>query len=169
MLELSPLKRTPGMARTPRDLRFEICDGGRPVGALIYDRRRGRCAFTLGREDFQVDSRHHGLETPPSPDGSTYTLTNSLSAQIACAERDRGVYAVDLGRDSFILQACKAPQSYQLLREGDVEILGGVGQRAFPTARLVADLPDAFCMPFRVFLASLLLDEITGPCAARAD
>ena len=165
MLRLRPARRSAPGCRGAGERRFDIHDGSRAIGQLTYDRRYSRGAFNIGEDGFVLECAADGpqgpAQPPPAmrkPSSPVFSLKTAPGALLARAERDRGVYVVGMAGESYLLQAGRSRLYFHLQREGDVVMLGGVGQRRFWTSCLEIDLPGGFSAAFQVFLASLLLD-----------
>jgi len=165
MLKLRPSKRAAPRASRGQDLRFDIRDDAVEVGQFVYNRGQARGEFNLRGDRFTVDSRAD-CESSLSANAAqvrkstapVYTLKAAGEGLLARAERDRDVFVIAHGGESYILQASRSRRYFHLQREGDVVPLGGVGRRGFWAKSLEMNLPQAFTASFQVFLASLLLD-----------
>ncbi|MBV8188067.1 MAG: hypothetical protein JOY64_28730 [Alphaproteobacteria bacterium] len=150
------------------DLLFDILDEGKPIGTLVYDKKKYAAAIGLNGRDYTVarsEDRHDerlyealirvmsGGEKPPA---NPWALRDSAGRSLALGERMKQTFAVSRGGESFTLRKLKRP--FHLFREGSGESLGSVGQEKFFTRTLHMNLPrPEFDEAFQVFLLTLVL------------
>jgi hypothetical protein len=149
------------------DLMFDILDEGKPIGSLVYDKKKLAATITLDGKSYtvaRVSDRHDervyealirvmtGGERPPA---NPWTLKDASGRTLALGERVKESFAVSRGDESFIFRKVSRP--YHLYRQGSDQSLGSVGQEKFFTRTLHMNLPAEFDAAFQVFLLTLLL------------
>jgi len=149
------------------DLMYDILDEGKPIGSLVYDKKKLGAAITLDGKSYTVaraSERHEervyqalirvmtGGEKPPA---NPWALKDASGRTLALGERVKQSFAVSRGEESFTFRKVSRP--YHLYRQGSDQSLGSVGQEKFFTRTLHMNLPAEFDAAFQVFLLALLL------------
>ena len=165
MLTTRPSKRE-NVSAFNRDIMYDILDGDKPIGSLVFGMKTMRATITLEGKAYSAErasDRHDerlyealirvatGGEKPRNP----WTLRDETGQALALAEPVKQGFAVSRGGASFTLR--KKSRPYHLYREGSDQSLGSVGQQKFFTRTLHMDLPAEFDPAFQVFLLVLLL------------
>jgi hypothetical protein len=170
MLTTRPSKRE-GTPFSIHDLRYDILDEGKPIGALVYDRRDMRAALTLDgmayRAEHSTDQQDERLYQTlirvlaggAKPPANPYALKDATGRVLALAEKTKQGFAVSRGEEGFIFRKPSFfSRPYHLYLGSSDQSLGSVGQKKFFTRTLHMDLPADFDAPFQVFLLVLLLN-----------
>jgi hypothetical protein len=149
------------------DLMFDVLDGEKPVGSVVFDKKVLAAAITVDGQAYSVarareqhnEMLHQALirvmtgaeKPPPNP----WALKDAAGRTLALGERIKESFAVSRGEESFIFRKVSRP--YHLYRHGSEQSLGSVGQQKFFSRTLHMDLPAEFDAAFQVFLLTLLL------------
>ena len=166
MLTTRPAKRdNVGFFNT--DLMFDVLDEGKPIGSLVYDKKKLGAAITLDGRSYIVaraSDRHDerlyealirvvtgGSKPPPNP----WALKDASGRTLAVGERVKESFAVSRGGESFTFRKISRP--FHLFRPGSEQSLGSVGQEKLFTGTLHMNLPAEFDAAFQVFLLTLVL------------
>jgi len=149
------------------DMMFDILDGDRPIGTLVFSKKAMKASITVDGKDYTVarvseqhDERLYqalirvmtGSEKPPP---NPWALKDAGGQTLALGERVKQSFAVSRGGESFSFRKVSRP--YHLYREGSDQSLGSVGQEKFFSRTMHMNLPPEFDPAFQVFLLSLLL------------
>jgi hypothetical protein len=149
------------------NLMFDILDGDKPIGSLVFDKKAMKAAITVDGKDYTVaraseqhDERLYqalirvmtGSEKPPP---NPWALKDAGGRTLALGERVKQSFAVSRGEESFFFRKVSRP--YHLYRQGSEQSLGSVGQEKFFSRTLHMNLPPEFDPAFQVFLLALLL------------
>jgi hypothetical protein len=167
MLVAQPSKRS-GAELFANDLRYDIADGERTLGAVAVDRKRLGATITLEGETFTVVHARGAADeslgraavriatgaAKPPPD--RHELKDAQGRILAVAEQHGQVFTISHGGERFRFAKGRS-RPFDLTREGEPAPLGSVGQRKFWTTSLHMDLPPAFDAPFQAFLLVVLL------------
>jgi hypothetical protein len=151
-----------------RDLRFDVLDGDRPIGSLVYDTRKYAAWLELDGKAFAVERLYdrpdemlyqtvwRWLTAREKPPPNPYVLKATDGSTLAVARQSKRSFAISRGDEKFSFRRVARP--YHLYREGSEQSLGSVGQEKVFTRTLHMDLPAEFDPPFQLFLLVLLIN-----------
>lgn len=170
MLTTRALKRE-GDKLLSLDMRYEILEGGAPVGTLIFATKARQAEITLAGAVYQAarssdkhDERLYQalvrvMTSNEKPPANPWLLKDAGGHVLALAERVKQHSAVSYNGDSFVLRKPSFfTRPFHLYRAGSDQSLGSVGQEKLLSSTLHMDLPAEFPPPVQCFLLVLLLD-----------
>jgi hypothetical protein len=131
-----------------RDMRFDVLDGERQVGAMVFD-------FIASNGTLTFDGRPYAVARAGEKIEDIWTLKDEAGGILAQAERKGEIFTVSRGGENFLFRKVWRP--YHLYRAGSDQSLGLVGQKKFFTRLLHMELPPEFEPAFQAFLLVLVL------------
>jgi hypothetical protein len=146
---------------------FDILDGERQLGTVVFDRKTYSAALVLDGKNFtvrRISERHDerfyealirvltGGQKPPA---NPWALRDAAGDTLALGDIEGATLVVNRGEESFSLRRVK--RAYHLYRAGSNQSLGWVGQQKIFTSAFSMDFPGEFDPAFQVFLLTLML------------
>jgi hypothetical protein len=148
-------------------LMFDVLDGDRELGTLVFDKKTYSAALTLDGRNFtvgRISERHDErfyeaiirvLTGGSKPLANPWVLKDAAGTPLASGDIEGAALFVSRGDENFSLRRVK--RAYHVYRVGSNASLGWVGQEKIFTSSYSMDLPADFEPALQVFLLTLML------------